>query len=267
VKTTWTALLERYLAPLVGATLLIYLMMNLFVAPDLDFLWNRYTHRVIWVDPDHPQPAPGLQVGDKIIQMDGVSMADYLKPTGPASWTLLTPQNTLILYLERSGQHLVVNWPVFPITPEEVIARLVQLAPAVLCLAAALVVQLFMRPKNLTRRLLLVVLSLAALWLSTSGISSALNLPLAGALYRFSIWVWMLALLHLMWVYPYPLGVLSNRVVIGGYLAAGLLGLAHLFNWVPRNIYLMALAATFLASLGLFGLHFTRKEPVTRSVF
>lgn len=265
-KTHFLLLVEKYLAPLVGVILLIYLLMALFIAPDLDFGVSAATSKFEWVNPDHPQTGTVLLTGDQLVMIGKIPYSDFRKPFGPGVWTLLTPEKTLPLQVQHDGQVVNVNWQIYPITAGEIRDRILQFAIALVCVVVALVVQFFMRPKNIVWRLLLVVLSLTALWLGTGGNNAQYNLPLARPLYYLSIWLWMPALLHLMWYLPYPLGSLPGRLVNGAYLAACGMAAAQIFSLLPVSIYLPFFAATVLGSIVLLGLHFLRKKPAPISV-
>ncbi len=253
-----STLIENYLAPLTGVILLFYLLLLLYKVPNFAFAWNS-KYEVFWVQDEITQTASTVNVGDKMVKIGGLLFSEYMKPVAPPIWTLVTSRNTLPLQVERDGQILDIDWPISPMTPGEFNSRLLNFIPAFICLALALVVQFFMRPKNLSRRMLLIVLCLTSIWLFT-GARNDVNMPLADILYRIAIWLWMPSLLYLMWIYPYSLGALSNRVVVIIYLVAMLLCVAQITDLLPRYTYLVFFMFTILVGLVLFGLHFLRKR-------
>jgi hypothetical protein len=258
-RFTFAWLIEKYLLLFTGTVVFLYLILFLFLVPNKGFMWYPDSKEIFWVDPNFSSVENGVKVGDRVVFIGAMTIENYSKLFGPPLWTLVTPQYTLPLQVDRAGQHLNIDWPVQHPGAGKFGSQLLNFLPAIFCLIAAGVVQVFMRPKNLLRRLLMVVLCLTTLWVFC-GARNDLNLPLADVLYSLTLWLWMPALLYLMWIYPYSLGVLPDRLILGAFLAAILLSLLHLSSLTPRYSYLLFFAATILVSLILFALHFLLRK-------
>jgi len=204
-----------------------------------------------------PSTGPELHVGDRFIQIGTVRWEDFRTNTRSLLFEGVQAGEIVPIIVERGGHPITIPW-VYPAGPNqaEILDRLVsEWFLAYMFWLAGTLTFLFLRPTDTRWWLFLAFNFLTALWLAT-GTTSRWHVWDSQIFLRVGIWLSVPVYLHLHWVFPHPLGRLSNSVWQALYGISGLLVIAEWFQLLPLNGYFVGLLLALLGSVVLLIGHF-----------
>jgi len=232
--------------------LLAYTYALFFRLPYVGFEWDAGQGLVtaVW-----GQQTPNLDVNDKLITINGISVERYRQELGLELFPTDKPIQSIQLELERAGVRQALTWAATGFTRAEFFARLQSqwLIAWVFALTGVLAF-LLLRPRDLRWRLFILFNLLTAIWLIASTLSRW-HFGLSAYVLRSAIWWSLPTYWHLHWLYPQPLARWPSWVTYSLYGGAALLTALEWLNLLPTSAYLLGLG---LAILGAFLFLFIR---------
>ena len=191
----------------------------------------------------------GLLEGDRLLAVDGRSVADFRRDLRQPFWSAPLPE-TVTYTVDRDGQTLETTARLSLFTAREFEERL--LSQWFLAWAfglAGVAIALIVRPRDTRWWLLVVFQALTALWLSASTLSRW-HAWESMLLLHAAIWASVPVNWHLHWIFPTPLTRLPRSVWVAAYGLAAVLIVAELAQIIPASAYnvgfLLALAGVLV---------------------
>jgi signal transduction histidine kinase len=225
-----------------------------FVAPYSGLYFNPTNGQVIetYVQGDS---APILEVGDVLEQVGPVSWDSYYMQGNQVLFANTKKGQTIDLVVRRNGQKLTIPWVIPGFNRGEFLARLFNVWwLAYIFWFFGMITQFFMRPKDVCWRLLIAVNYLIGLWL-IAGSLSAWHLWGSSLLLHATSWLILPVFLNLHWLFPKPLGRISNLVWDVLYFASGSVAVGELLQVLPRTFYALAFLLILVGSIALLIAH------------
>jgi signal transduction histidine kinase len=255
----WLTALEYLLPWLALLVLAYYVYLEVSAAPYIGF--NFVASSAIVNDVFIPHPT--LAVGDELITVGSVAMAEWRQHLRMPLFSSLKAGDHLALQVHHAGQITQVYWVVPGRTWRELYARVVNtwLLGMAFWLAGAATL-LLVRPKDSRYWLFAVFFLLTALWLVV-GNTNRWGHGESRILFRMAVWLSLPVLLHVHWIIPQPLARLPRQLLWIGYGASVLLAALQWFEWVPPGLYGNAFALVLALCLVLLVAHYVR-QPHTR---
>ena len=171
------------------------------------------------------------------------------------------------MVVERKGQLKTFLYTIPPVSMEEIMdARFNSqwFTPFIFWLAGTAAL-LFLRPRNLQRRLLALFCYLTATWLAASDLSN-FNYMNGSLVLRSAVWLSLPVYLQLHWVFPSPLKRLPGWTWGLLYAFAVIMAAAAWRQMTPPSLYLAGFLAAILGSLGLLGVHLATQPAERRAL-
>ncbi|MBN1146215.1 MAG: hypothetical protein JXA78_03090 [Anaerolineales bacterium] len=251
---------------LVLFVLVIYTYGYLVAAPYMGFRVNSVGAgiREVFVQ---ASPGQALQVEDVIEQIDGQAWANYDSDLGRARFTEYAPGDVMHLQVLRDGRLLKIAW----VIPDRMAAALGEQRLvnswwlAYVFWLCGLLTILMVRPRDERWILLVILYYLIAIWLITGSINYT---RIYGSSLVMRVFTWLLVpvALHFHWLFPAPLGVQRPRLKWIGYLLAGGLALAELYQWTPPRFFTYGALLFALGSAALLAAHAIRQKAARRDL-
>lgn len=215
--------------------LLVYTYAALFAIPYVGFDFIPGSGTVIELFVDAP-PEASLQLGDEILQIGELTIAQF-RQDRTLTFSNLKAGNTVPIHIQRGGQELTIDWVIPGPNQMEIKDRLINTWwLAYIFWFFGLATYLFVRPKDLRRRLLIAAHYLTAIWL-VAGALSTWHVWMSSIVLHMATWLYAPVLLHLHWVFPKPLGKLPGWLLWSSYILAAGLSVGELFQALPRSTY------------------------------
>jgi signal transduction histidine kinase len=248
----WAPWFETALVSVALGWLTLYTYLLFIQLPYAGFEWDTSTQQVnaVW-----SAAARQLQVGDRLIQVADMSVADYKADVRRPFWPVNAVGGEVPLVLERQGRRLTVTLQPAAFALDEFSTRVQSqwfLAWA-FWLGGSLTF-LIVRPRDRRWRLLIAFQMLTATFISASTLSRW-QLGESALVLRTAIWLSVPVYWHLHLVFPQPLSKPAERWLIPVYALSLVLAIGQAFQIWPDRWYVVAL---LLAILGLAGLTLTR---------
>ena len=143
--------------------------------------------------------------GDRITRVGSTPWAGFQPDDRLLAFKEVVPGETVSIEVLREGMQRSIAWRVPGPTLREVLARLVRgwWLPYPFWLAGT-ALYLFLRPRNLSWRLLIASSLLTAVWLSSAYVAPW-QMGFSTVVFRCAIWLALPVYLHLHWNFPHPL--------------------------------------------------------------
>ena len=238
--------LELLLPWLVFAILGVFTYASFFKVPLVGF---EFTNQVI-INIHVPSSLDSLQVGDRLLVVDGVDMDAFYIDLDLPLLENVHPGDTISILVERNGEKHEVDWLVPGITRETLIERIVGIwwLPFVFW-AAGTATLLFIRPKDRRWGLIIAFNYLNAIWVGVGNAPSRWHIWHGGLVLGAAVWLCLPVYIHLHWEYPKPIKQTPKIFWIILYILAGMLSIAEWFQWVPYPAYYYGFAAAVFGSI------------------
>lgn len=223
-------------------------------------------------------PADGTIVG-VYIDTDLIQLNDIVKQVGDIPFESYLNNNRQMLFenrekgdvvnilIERNGTELIIPWEVPGFNSEEFSRRFFNIWWfAYVYWLVGFIAQLLMRPRNTAVRTLFIAsFYLIGLWLMF-GCISAWHMWEGSVLLHASTWILLPLYLHLHWIFPKPFHPPAKWLVYLLYIICLLLGVAEIFQLLPRGVYGIGFVIMMLGSAMLLIAHFIKQPHERREV-
>ena len=247
---------------LVLALLLAYTVVYIFGVPYSGFYFNPTNGEVLVIYTSGSNE-DALLPGDIIQQVGAVTLDDLDQD---ASQTLLAdkqPGETVQIVVLRNNQAHKIDWTLPGFNTTEFKARAFNIWwLAYVFWFFGMLVQLFVRPKDMRSMLLLSANYLTAFWI-ICGVLSASRVWGSSLLLHATTWLLLPVYLHFHWVFPRPLKDLPRWFWVLFYAVNALVALGEIFQVFPASPYPLAFAFLLLGSMILLLVHYLR-QPAER---
>lgn len=267
-RLEWSAVL---LSLAVLAACLSYTFAMFFLAPDPGVTLNTgWTVIAIDACADRPgwcEAHPGhLQVGDQLLAIGGLAYDTYQEDRRRVPFGGYGPGDRAPLVVRRGDYRQTIYWQMPPVAFTDRFQSLGGLLFYLPFWLAGTVVLLFLRPRDVRWRLLVVFNYLTALWLAAGMISQS-HVAASSLVAHAVSWLLAPACLHLHLSVPTPLLQRRRRtLLLPLYAVAAALALLELFQLLPDTLAYLALILAIVASLGLLVRRlFDRSSTAARS--
>lgn len=246
--------IDNFLPWLVLAILLVYTYVIFNRMPYLGFEVDPQHGRVEYVYPGVNAGA-GLEIGDQLIEVNRVIVADYLSYSNQPLITHVIQGQSIPIRVQRGTELVDITWVVPRLNPQELQYRLLNIwLLAYVFWICGLAVKSMVRPKDVQWRLLILFFFLTAVWI-ISGFVSSSKIWMSPIVFRAALWLSIPVLLHLHWSMPHPLGRIPAWGLTAGYLVFLGLSVAEMGMLLPRGSYLVGVAAACGGVVVLIGAH------------
>jgi signal transduction histidine kinase len=236
--------------------------------PYAGFMWNASTGRIFEIY-NPTTSASDLQIGDRLIQVGPIALADFRSDLRQTLFEGVQPGDVVPLLIQRgdAASPITVPW-VFPgFTLNEALIRFnSQWWLAYVFWIAGTLTLFFLRPKDTRWRLLIAFNFLTALWLAAGSGVSRSHLWESALVLRSAIWLCLPVYWHLHWIFPKPLGrlpVFISRLI---YFLAFILAGVEWFQLLPPSAYSLGFLLAVAGSVVLLGAHFIFKPEQRRDI-
>ncbi|MBN1449502.1 MAG: hypothetical protein JW963_00655 [Anaerolineales bacterium] len=249
----------------VFALLLWFTYGFLFEVPYSGFYFNPSDGRIVRIFKP-VEASPTLQVGDKIERIGMVSWEAFHADRRLRLFDDLQPGQIVNVVVERDGQEITIAWRFPGFNRDEFLFRFLNTWwLAFVFFAFGLAVQVFMRPKDARRRLLITANYLTAIWLS-AGTLSAWHMWKSSSILHATTWLMLPVYLNFHWIFPRPLRKIPDLAWIIFYFLSSILATGELLHILPRTAYSLAFLLLLVGSIALLIIHFVRQPAQRREV-
>ncbi len=251
------------LIPLVVLALLVLFTYGyLFAAPYSGIYFNPYSGRIVqlFVPGD---ALPTIQIDDRILSIGPVSWDSYQDDRKVAFFENVQPGQLVEIVVERNGQQIAINWRFPGFNQQEFQFRFFNtwwLAFTFFLLG--LVVQFFLRPKDVRWRLLISANYLTSIWLIAGTLSSR-HIWESSIILRAITWLMLPVYLNLHWVIPQSLRKVPSFFWIIFYFLGSILAVSEFLQLLPGSAYLLGFLLMLVGSIILLIIRFVR-QPTQR---
>ena len=216
---------------------------------------------------NQPGSTPNLEVGDRILSINGVGWQEILdQKRNPLGGYQTGDQ--ILLVIQRGEQSLTINWLVPKIDEQEVGFRIEiyswLILPIVFWIFGVLSFALI-RPRNRQRNLFSALCFITGIWLA-AGFISSLHIWYSYEVFHLGVWLTLPAATQLCWEFPSPLKKLSNTFWWGLWLICGIAGLMDFFGYLPQRTWIIVGMVTILGSIVLLVLHYIWQPHLRRTI-
>jgi len=221
----------EFLAPWpVLAFLAVFTYASFMKVPHVGF---DFSNQVI-MDFYAPSSPGSLQVGDKLLVVDGVDMDAFYDDLRLDLLKNVRPGETVSIIVERGTEKYEVDWLIPGMTRASLLERFVGIwwLPYVFW-AAGTVTLLFIRPKDNRWGLLIAFNYLNAIWIGVGNGPSRWHIWHSGLILGAVVWLCLPVYIHLHWEYPKPIKPLPRIIWIAFYILSGALAVAEWFQLYP----------------------------------
>ncbi len=248
-------LFEKAIVTAAALIFIIYFLTLTLIIPDIHIQWDFQTGQISSLDQPFLITNPvEPEIGDQLTHIGGVPFSTYMRAGGPSIFGLFSSERTLQFRAKRGQLVFSFQTQATPASGIHLLIRVTKFYPSAIFLAAAILVLTALRPRGSLWRILLVLFSISAAWLS-AGIVSPFNVLWSDQVSLFTSWLWVPAYIHLMWNYPQPLGRFSPRWVWLLYLASLLLAWLEWFHIISYTFFLVVFGLALLVGLVILILH------------
>ena len=265
---TWKSSLwlniERVMPWLVLILLLFYTYAKFFGHP-YGIRWSSSTGIIIYVF--DKQPEPTLKEGDQIIRIGDVTWDEFSKDLRKTFFVGARPGDVVPIIVERDGQKINIDWVYPNFNRDEFWEQFYsEWGIAYLFWWAGLLTILFIRPKDDRWLLMSLFNFLTAVWLIAGSGVSAFHIWNSALVLRVAVLLSVPVYLHLHWVFPQPLGKISNKVIGATYAVTLILVIAQWFQILPSSLYLLGFMVALVGSFILLLIHVLRQPSARRDL-
>jgi signal transduction histidine kinase len=245
---------------------LLFFTYGIFVrAPYSGFYLDPANGRIVGMFVER-QGAGRLQEGDMVRKIGDVSWEQYYRDRRQGFFEGAKPGDIVDIVIDREDIQLTIPWEFPGFNQNEFNSRFFNIAwLAYIYWFFGTAAQLFMRPRETIRLLLIAADYLTALWLIL-GSFSAWHLWESSILLHVVTWLMLPVYLHLHWVFPKSLRSLPKWFTSLFYGICVLFAISELAQIPPRDLYALAFLAALLGSVILQGIHFVRRPEQRREV-
>ena len=256
--------IEPIFGTLVLVILVAYTIALLFQTPFAGFHWDPPSKEV---RANYVPSAGTLEVGDRLVKIGLVNMADYDTDLRLTLFDNVKIGEIVPITVMRGGQPITIEWKFPGYSSDEFWGRMSnQWWLAYPFWIAGILGLWFLRPKDTGWRLFIAFNFLTAIWLIASSVSRSHTWYSAITL-RSAIWLFVPVSWHLHWELPRPLRQFPKGVWWALYGVAALLAVAEWFNLLPIDAYVFGLLSAFAGSALLFTIHFIFRRDERRNLF
>jgi signal transduction histidine kinase len=246
--------------------IMLFFTYGIFVrAPYSGFYLDPNNGRLmsLYIEREDPE---ALQKGDMVRQIGEVSWEEYYGNRRQPFFEGIKPGEIVEIVVDREGTQLTIAWEFPGFNQNEFNSRFFNIAwLAYIYWFFGTAAQLFMRPRESIRLLLIAADYLTALWLILGSLS-AWHLWESSILLHVVTWLMLPVYLHLHWIFPRPLGAFPKWIAYIFYGICVSLALLELAQILPRDLYVLAFLVTLLGSVVLQGIHFVQRPDQRREV-
>ena len=241
---------------MVLVVLLAYTYAKFFEHPYYGFRWNSENGEIIAIYVPQDRIDHSLSVGDVILQIGPLSLAEFREDLTRPMFTNVQPGEEVLLRVKNNDGEREIRW-IFPGPNRgEVLDLLFSEGWLAFAFWLAGTLALFnLRPKDERRYLMIAFNYLTAIWLTMGSGLSQYHIWGAPVILRMSIWLCVPVYLHFHWVFPKPLTKLPSILIWAGYLPAVLFSLGEPFRLLDNSLYSFGLLIALSGSLLLLVLH------------
>ena len=208
-----------------------------------------------------------LQVGDRLLQVDGLSLEDYFNNRWLPVLSGVEAGQVVPIRVERAGQTLTSEWVVSGVSGAQVLQRVLEMWwLAYVFWMAGTSALLFIRPRDAIWKLLVAFNYLAALWIVTGSGPSHWHILGSAVVLRGAAWLFVPVSWHLNWLFPKPLAHLPGFFWWGIYGLAGTLVALEIFSLTPEWAYEVGFVLAALGIIGLLTLHLILQRECRRQI-
>jgi len=258
--------IEIVLSVLILIVLLLFSYTELFLKPSLGFSINWKTGIITGVD---PIAEDFLIEDDHILSINGIRPQNLNSPIGENPLIQTDEGEILDLILLRDGEEIHVSYPKPP-QNEHPILKIISgdwILPYPF-FAAGVITVLFIRPRTLTRLLLILFFYAFALWIS-AGLISPTGYWGSITIMRVFIWFSLPVAFQLHWLFPIPFKFSKKWINITTYAAVLIPILLEILTSNTGNQYLIPFLFSLLSSLIMLVIkyfHFKEHRKILRSI-
>lgn len=256
----------EYLWPvLVLSILLLYSYARFFVVPYLGFQFDGSSGEIVEIFTE--RPSSNLDVGDRILFIDGVPWSAYQEDVRLNIFGRYQPGDSLELnVVTASGGAESIQWQIPGFTFPEFFSRLINTwwLSYVFWLAGTATL-LLVRPKDERWALLIAFNYVTAIWFMAGTLSSR-GVFESPFVLRAGVWMSLPIYLHLHWILPRPLRSIPRVFWIGLYLVCAGFAAAHWIGVIPSSAYLIPFSIAVLGSVLLLLFRFVFRSTERREI-
>jgi two-component system NarL family sensor kinase len=217
----------------------------------------RVTNVFSTIPASHPSESiqkATLMRGDRLLAINSVSLTGTRLDLSRPIITTVRPGSKAELLIQRDGQQQKITW-VFPgpNLPETLDRAALVWVPYAFWLVG-LLTTILLSYSDARRRLLMAFNFLTAIWLS-AGLVATWRIWDGALVLRAGIWLSIPIYWHLNWNLPRPIRPLSPKIILGVYLAGGLMAAASWLEWLPYNAHNLAFVLAALGTILLLCVH------------
>lgn len=258
------SIIEKTLPLLITLILLFYTYAKFFEHP-YGIRWRSSTGVILHVFVEQPEPT--LHENDRIVQIRDVTWEEYSRDLQRTFFDGARPGDIVPIIVQRDGGMINISWTYPGFNWNEFLEQLYSewVLSYVLWLAGLFTI-LFIRPKDDRWILMTLFNFLTAIWLIAGSGVSAFHIWNSALVLRVAILLSVPVYLHLHWVFPQPLGKLSNKVIGAGYAITFVLVIAQWFQLLPSDFYLLGFTVALVGSFILLLMHIVRQPSARRDL-
>lgn len=246
--------------------LLLYTYARFFLAPYLGFQFNSSPGEISDIFVSQTQ-SPRLQVGDKIISINGHGLGEYQDDLLLDWVDGIRPGQSFPLVVQGAdGEVKTIAWHLTGFTQTEFLGRLLNtwFLSYVFWLAGTLTM-LLVRPKDERWGSLIAFFYVSAVWLIAGSISGK-HLLASPFVFRAAIWMSLPIYLHLHWNFPRSFRPLSAKFWYSFYFLCGGLALAQCAGLLPDIAYILPFGLAILGSCLIVVARFAIRKEERREI-
>jgi signal transduction histidine kinase len=230
--------------------IVLFTWVYLIKVPYLGFSIEVYSARITGLFVQ-PIAKDSLQVGDVIQSIGDINWAERTaQPTLP-TFPAVKSGEVVPFTVVRDGRTVTVDWQIPGFTWAEFFNRFLHYwYLAYIFWAFGLFSVLLIAPRDARSGMMSTLYFVIGVWIIYGTVSYS-RLFYSNTLLRMTSWILLAVSLHFHWLFPRPLARLDRRVFWLLYLICGGFVLAELFQLLPQSLFLVAIAATVIVSLGI----------------
>ena len=254
------------LGPLFVFALLLWFTYGfLFEVPYSGLYFNPSNGRIVRIFKP-VEALPTLQEDDKLIRIGPVSWDAFHADRRLRFFDDLQSGQIMSVVVERDGQEITVPWRFAGFNRDEFLFRFLNTWwLAFIFFAFGLAVQIFMRPRDARKRLLVAANYLTAIWLS-AGTLSAWHMWESSSVLHATTWLMLPVYLNFHWIFPKPLRKIPDFAWFAFYFLSSVLAAGEMLLILPRTAYSLAFLLLLVGSIALLIIHFVRQPTQRREV-
>lgn len=258
--------IEIVLSLIILLFLMFFSYTEIFLKPDLKITINWSNGIITNVE----SPAKDFfQIDDHILTINGISLFKIKNSINENPIIQTSEGEMLEFVLIRDGKEIQVDYPKPP-QSNQILLQIVSgdwILPYPFFVAGIITV-LFIRPRTLTRTLLILLFYSFAIWIS-AGLISPTGYWASSTIMRVVIWLSVPIAFHLHWRFPTPFKFKKQWIIVHLYALFSIIAIIEIFTVEKGNEYMVAFIGMMVGSFTMLTIkyfHFKEYRKILKSI-